>query len=99
MIQLNVGDIWKFKDQNDYLLHILKIDDKIIHIAIMDDEEYYIVEHMPFDIEIIRTNILKKVGNNKNLPDYYDGYNYWEKEYNDGKAGIYAINIAEALKM
>lgn len=99
MIKLSVGDIWKFDSQNDYFMHILKIDKNIIHIAIIDDEQNYIVEHMPFDIDIIKKNVVDKIGYLKDLPNYDDGYNYWKKEYDSGNAGIYAITITEALKL
>ena len=100
MQNLKVGEIWSFKGKHqDYFLHILRIEDGIVHIAILDDRYNYIIKHMPFDKDIITSNVLKKYKISYAFPKYEEGYKYWKDAYENNNAGIYHIDVSDAIDL
>lgn len=100
MPNIKAGEIWSFKgNYPNYFLHILQVDDNIVHIAILDDQGNYIIEHMPFMIDIIKSNILEKYKISYDFPEYEEGYNYWKEEYANNNAGVYGINVSDAIDL
>lgn len=97
-------------EERSYLI-ILKIDNddklgRIIHIAIRGlkiknprspDGLSDSVNHMPFSEAAIEKSGLRLLADKTDLPDYADGYRMWREAFDDGRAGIYTITVAEAV--
>lgn len=99
-------------EEESYLI-ILKIDKdpklgNIIHIAVHNlkiknprspDGFTNKVGHMPFSQEAIDKSGLKLLQEKTDLPDFAEGYQMWRRPFDDGRAGIYSITVAEAVKV
>lgn len=80
----------------------------IIHIAVRDlkikrsdNPENYLdkVNHMPFTEEAIDKSINKLIKEKAELPDFESGYDLWREAFDEGRAGVYTITIAEAVSV
>jgi hypothetical protein len=81
---------------------------KIIHIAVRKlemqnprspDGISEDVNHMPFSEEALNKSALKILKDRVDLPDFKDGYQMWRDAFDAGRAGIYTITLAEAVKV
>lgn len=57
------------------------------------------VNHMPFSEEAIDRSAVKLLKESADLPDYMEGYRTWREAFDAGRAGIYTITLAEAVKV
>ena len=57
------------------------------------------VNHMPFSQEAIDKSGLKLLKEKTDLPDFEEGYQRWREAFDAGRAGIYTITVAEAVKV
>lgn len=80
----------------------------IIHIALRDlkmknphspDGISDTANHLPFAEEAINKSAVKLLKEKADLPDYEEGYGMWREAFDDGRAGIYTITIAEAVNV
>lgn len=55
------------------------------------------VNHMPFSKEAIDKSEPKLLKENVDLPSFEEGYRMWREAFDEGRAGIYTITIAEAV--
>lgn len=99
-------------EEKSYLV-IVKIDDdpklgKIIHIAMRGlrmnnshspDGISENVNHMPFSQEAIDKSGLKLLKEKTDLPRFEEGYQSWREAFDAGRAGIYTITVAQAVKV
>lgn len=99
-------------EESSYLI-ILKIDDdpklgRIIHIALRGlkiknprspDGISDSVNHMPFSEAAIEKSDMKLLAEKTELPDFADGYRMWREAFDDRRAGIYTITVAEAVSV
>ena len=99
------------KGEEDSKILILKIEknkiDKIIvHVFVMDvnienqkskAETYREIKHLPFSKKAILDSITKLESSNNTLPDYKDGYDEWKAAYENGKGGVFSIEVKEAI--
>ncbi len=78
----------------------------IVHVSLDDvrianphapDGFTHIVEHAPFTEEAISRSVTKLVGQVKTLPPFEEGYERWRDYFDQGKAAIYTITVAELL--
>ena len=97
-------------EEKSYLI-ILKIDDdaklgRFIHVAVQGlkiknprspEGVSDTVGHMPFSEEAINKSGLKLLKEKVQLPDFEDGYRMWRKEFDQQRAGIYSITVADAV--
>ena len=79
---------------------------KIVHISVTglkiktpNSELDYTTDigHMPFAEKAIDKSVVKLINENGDLPNYEEGYAEWRHEFEENKAGIYKITIAEAI--
>jgi hypothetical protein len=107
-----VGQIWSYKtrpNEKKSSFIVLKVEShpklgKIIHIALRDlklrkpnGEFIETAQHLPFAEEAIDKSAVKLLKEKADLPDYEEGYGIWREAFDDGKAGIYTITVAEAV--
>lgn len=99
--------------EKDSYLIILKIDrdaklGNIIHIALRGlkiknrrspEGVSEKVDHMPFSEEALKNSGLKLLKEKTELPDFDEGYQIWRKDFDAGRAGVYSITVAEAVKV
>ena len=99
--------------EKDSYLIILKIDrdaklGNIIHIALRGlkiknrrspEGVSENVDHMPFSEEALKNSGLKLLKEKTELPDFDEGYQIWRKDFDAGRAGVYSITVAEAVKV
>jgi len=99
--------------EKDSYLIILKIDQdaklgNIIHIALRGlkiknrrspEGVSEKVDHMPFSEEALQNSGLKLLKEKTELPDFDEGYQIWRKDFDAGRAGVYSITVAEAVKV
>lgn len=80
----------------------------IVHIALRDlkiknprspDGITDTMNHLPFAEEAITKSAVKLLKVKQELPDFEEGYNLWREAFNQKRAGIYTITIAEAVKV
>lgn len=57
------------------------------------------VNHMPFTEEAVKRSSLKLLKEKVELPDYEEGYQMWRDAFDAGRAGVYTITLAEAVKV
>jgi hypothetical protein len=57
------------------------------------------VNHMPFAEEALNKSAVKVLKEKVDLPDFKDGYQEWRDAFDAGRAGIYTITLAEAVKV
>jgi hypothetical protein len=57
----------------------------------------HVVRHAPFREDAISKSVIRVVGQARTLPEFEAGYQNWREGFDQGKAGIYTITVAEAL--
>src|SRR5580698_1421801 len=55
------------------------------------------IPHMPFRRSAVDTSATRRVGANRELPDYTGGYQQWREAFLAGHAGVYTIPIRDAV--
>jgi len=55
------------------------------------------LQHLPFSEEAISKSVTILVGKTKDLPAYDEGYREWRKAWDAGKAGAFAMTVAETV--
>ena len=98
-------------DQPNARLIILRVDPapqdrKIVHIAITGlripnprtaSGFQETIPHMPYFEEAIDRSVTELLRENAPLPHYEDAYNEWRRAFDAGKAGAFAISVAEGF--
>jgi|SRR5688572_15875631 len=93
-------------------LTILKVEkhekgDTVIHIRVDKIKLYNpnvaggysdFIGHLPFSEKAISKSVTTLVRQNKNLPDFSEGYNQWKEAWDDGKGGYWTIDLKEAIE-
>ena len=57
------------------------------------------VDHMPFSEAALKKSVLKLLKDKVDLPHFREGYQEWRDEFDAGRAGVYTITLAEAVKV
>jgi hypothetical protein len=55
------------------------------------------IAHMPFSEGAIDKSVTAIVGKAEQLPDFEEGYREWRTGFDQGKAGVFTISVAEAV--
>ena len=55
------------------------------------------IAHMPFSEGAIDKSVTAMVGKAEQLPDFEEGYREWRIGFDQGKAGVFTISVAEAV--
>ena len=55
------------------------------------------IAHMPFAREAMDASVVRLMSKRQRLPSYEEGYVAWKQQAERGKAGIFAIPVAEAI--
>ena len=55
------------------------------------------IGHMPFAAEALDRSVVEHLGDAP-LPNFQEGYDLWRAAFDDGKAGVYSITVAEAVE-
>jgi hypothetical protein len=106
------GQVWSYKTrpgEETSTITILRVDEifngkRIVHIHVdgIKLENCHggnapeRVEHMPFDkafMDASVNEVLRKVS----VPDYKFGYTDWRQGFEEGRAGVYTITVAQAI--
>ena len=53
--------------------------------------------HLPFSEKSLDDSVTTLSNSSGAVPDYLDGYTTWRKSFDDGKAGVFTITVAEAV--
>jgi hypothetical protein len=56
------------------------------------------VGHMPLSDEALSGSVLALVSSDVPLPSYQEGYAKWRAAFDEGKAGVWTISVAECLQ-
>ena len=107
------GQVWTYKcrpHETGSRLTIIKVDtlngEPTIHISIdglklkdklSGDIFATVIEHLPFSLAAIKKSFLKNEGSIE--PSINDGYLHWKELFDAGKAGIWNIEIRQAIAM
>jgi hypothetical protein len=70
-----------------------------VHVSILDRTGEVRVGHMPFEKLAFLRSADQIVGTVAPFPDFREGYAYWRSEFGKGAAGVYAIDVCEALDL
>lgn len=55
------------------------------------------IGHMPFAAEALDRSVVEHLGDAP-LPAFQEGYDLWRAAFDDGKAGVYSITVADAVE-
>jgi len=55
--------------------------------------------HLPFSKEAIDKSVIKLLKEHVELPDFEEGYKLWREAFDDKRAGIYTITVAETVSI
>jgi hypothetical protein len=113
--KFHVGDIWEYKTrtgEENSRLTVVKVDSSpelgtIVHIAVnnltwkdcQNKPFPQSVPHMPFARKVLEASLSKKAGVEQSLPDYRNGYEEWKAAYSQKRAGIYIIEVRDAVSV
>jgi hypothetical protein len=99
---LSTGQVWSLRGcSSRAAVHAVEIvrDEDIVHVSILDRDGEVQVGHMPF----ARLSFLRSVGQIVAMAspadEFREGYAYWRAEFEKGAAGVYAIEVCEALRL
>ena len=53
--------------------------------------------HFPVSKETLEKSCVKRVGYSKPNPEYLEGYAQWKQAFEQGRAGIFTISVAEIV--
>ncbi len=109
------GDIWEYKTragEEGSRLTVLKVDSSpelgaIVHIAVdnltwrdcQDNAVAESIPHMPFARKAVDASVTRRIGTTQSIPDYKPGYKLWKEDYSKGHAGIYVIEVQNAVSV
>jgi hypothetical protein len=109
----DVGQVWRYRtrpNEGGSTLIIVKKEcypriQEVFHIQVRDvrlvnqrgDCVCENLSHVPVGPETLRRSLLQLVRGNEELPDISEGYAIWREAFDNGKAGVYSISIAEIL--
>jgi hypothetical protein len=57
------------------------------------------INHLPFSEEALNGSAVKVIKEKVDLPDFRDGYKQWRDAFDAGRANIYTISLAQAVKL
>ena len=57
------------------------------------------MNHLPFAEEAIANSAVKMLKEKAELPDFEEGYGLWREAFDQKRAGIYTITVAEAVEV
>jgi hypothetical protein len=113
--KFHVGDVWEYKTRSgeeNSRLTVVKIDTSpelgiIVHIAVdnltwKDCQNKPLpqsVPHMPFARKALEVSLSKQTGAVQSLPDYRNGYEEWKAAYSKKRAGIYMVEVRDAVSI
>jgi hypothetical protein len=113
--KFRAGNVWEYqtrKGEEHPRITILRVDDSpelgtIVHIGV--DQIHFAncqggpepdsVPHMPFARKALDGSIVKKVASGQPLPNYEEGYREWRDAYEQKHAGIYVVDVADAVSV
>jgi hypothetical protein len=108
------GQVWSYKTrpgEEKSTFIVVKVENhaklgSVVHIALRglklkrpDGDFIEAANHLPFAEEAISKSALKLLKEKEELPDYEEGYRLWREAFDAGKAGVYKITIAEAVRV
>src|SRR5262245_7517591 len=57
-----------------------------------------VIRHMPFAEQAVADSVVELVASGEPVPaSYEEGYRIWKKEFDQGKAGVFTITVAESI--
>lgn len=70
--------------------------EKIIHITVVGDN-FEGSSHLPFSEQAIYESVTSLCVKSFPIPDFEEGYLLWKQEFDEGRAGIFNIPVAQIL--
>jgi hypothetical protein len=61
------------------------------------DKVSHEIGHMPYAAEALKKCLGKLESGNATLPEYQDGYEEWREAFENGKAGVWTLQLADAI--
>jgi len=55
--------------------------------------------HFPVAEETLQRSLTQLLGVRETHPDYLDGYEVWREAFDEGKAGIFSVDVAEIVNI
>lgn len=103
-MRIEPGQIWSIKN-SDKIQHCKAVvlllenieEERIVHIALVDEFGYLVINHLPFSRAAFEDSVETLVGVASGEYSYEEGYRYWKSEYEAGRAGLFGINISECV--
>jgi hypothetical protein len=74
-------------------------DQDIVHVSILDAAGEVEVGHMPFNRVAFLKSADQVVSTGAPENEFREGYAYWRAEFEKGAAGVYALDVCEALNL
>ena len=102
MNMLYPGQVWSLKGcSSRAAVHAIETlgNEDIVHVSILDSDGDVRVGHMPFARLAFVNSADQIVATVAPEDDFREGYAYWRAEFDKGAAGVYAIDVCEALDL
>jgi hypothetical protein len=102
MNMLGTGQVWSLRGcSSRAAVHALETlgDEDIVHVSILDSGGEVRVGHMPFARLAFLNSADQIVATVAPETEFREGYAYWRAEFEKGAAGVYAIDVCEALSL
>jgi hypothetical protein len=102
MNMLGTGQVWSLRGcSSRAAVHALETlgDEDIVHVSILDSGGEVRVGHMPFARLAFLNSADQIVATVAPETEFREGYAYWRAELEKGAAGVYAIDVCEALSL
>ena len=99
-------------NETDSRLTVVRVDPddhefgNIIHIYISavdipnsdaPDGKTVFIQHMPYEEEALSKSVIELDTETKELPDYLDGYKLWKSAFEKGEAGVFSVDVSQAV--
>lgn len=98
------GQVWRYDTrpgEEQSRIHILRVDDEgargiIVHIAV-SGTHLGPIGHLPVAPAALEASGLRLESKRAPIPDYEQGYAIWREGFDNGKAGVFTISVAEIV--
>lgn len=99
---LSTGQVWSLRGcSSRAAVHAVEAvrDGDIVHVSILEANGEVQVGHIPFTRLSFVRSVDQVVAVASPADEFREGYAYWRGEFEKGAAGVYAIDVCEALAL
>lgn len=85
------------QNKNGNIIHV-RVDSIKIKSSENPVKYLTVINHMPFSEAALDSSGLRKIGKDKSISDYSEGYKEWRTSFDKGEAGVFSITVGKAVE-